>query len=325
MIVMVIDKQNNIDNLEYKILQDIVNKQNRELKGSWKYNIFWWLIWKYIEWNISIIWIYAKKNSRLQYYVDNHNKFLFSPELIYEDLKNNYEIYLNKLWYTFDKNKWVTYIINIKTWKEILQESLRYYKIFETLSNVDKRIFIVSKLLKLDEILNKFKSIWKEKTWKDKELNEQYKNDFLEIAKAVTDKYIEKAIKLSVIKPVEIYLFLKYWVITDQETKKYLKQTLTFEYLSNLINNQAIDLVWEQGSIPVTLDWKTYKITFWPITKQELDYYKAKNWINEKMYEELLKILEEHKKLEERKKKEEEKHKEATKKEVSGLKGEVEK
>ena len=314
----------NIEKKEINKLEFVKQKAIDFLKKTWELQEYKKVIPVKITDKIFAI---KSETWNISFYMNTKWEQLFSTLWIYKDLwEEKYNKYLKKLWYKEIKDKtWYYHMINIKTWKEVSQESLKYYEIFEILSNVDERIFIVSKLFKLDEILNKFKSIWKEKTWKDKELNEQYKNDFLEIAKAVTDKYIEKAIKSNVIKPVEIYLFLKYWVITDQETKKYLKQTLTFEYLSNLINNQAIDLVWEQGSIPVTLDWKTYKITFWPITKEELDYYKAKNWINEKMYEELLKILEEHKKLEERKKKEEEKHIEATKQEISGLKGEVEK
>jgi len=262
-----------------------------------------------------IIWLVDKEYGNVNNFLNKEKKFLFNVVWIIEDLwVNKYKELLKKIWYKWyvDNNWWYYHMINIKTNKEIPQESIKYYEIFEILWKVDYRLDVTKNIFAADNVIK----------WKDS----SQKKMWLELSKLVNDEllvwiWVEKW----VIKPFEINYLNHQKQLSDQETKKYLKQTLTFEYLSNLINNQAIDLVWEQGSIPVTLDGKTYEITFWPITKQELDYYKAKNLINKKMYEELLKILEEHKKLEERKKKEEEKHIEATKQEISGLKGEVEK
>jgi len=294
-------KESNLEQIKSIVIKRFLDEKlikNTEKKDIWIKEIKEW---------IFVVW---KKNIWL--YVDSKWETLFSTMWIYKDLwEEKYNKYLKKLWYKEIKDKtWYYHMINIKTWKEIPQESLKYYKIFETLVNVKDRLDVVWTIFDGDET-NK-----KTLEWSIKEF-------WLTLLKEANKILVARWIKSWVIKPFEINYLHHQKQLSDQETKKYLKQTLTFEYLSNLINNQAIDLVWEQGSIPVTLDWKKYEITFWPITKEELDYYKAKNLINKKMYEELLKILEEHKKLEEKKRKEEKKHIEATKKEISGLENDV--
>ncbi len=260
----------------------------------------------------NIYWMKDKEFWNINNFVNKNWELLFNVVWIIEDLwVNKYKELLKKLWYKWHvDNNWYYHIINIKTWKELPQDNPEYYEIFEILWKVDYRLDVTKNIFATDDVIK----------WKDS----PQKRTWLELSKLVNDEILVWTwVEKWVIKPFEIHYLYHQKQLSDQE--KYLKQTLTFKYLSNLINNQAIDLVWEQGSIPVKLDWKKYKITFWPITKEELDYYKAKKWINEKMYKELIRILEEQKKLEKKKQKEEKKHRKEVKKEISGLEDEVKK
>ena len=301
----------NLEQKETNQLDFIKQKAIDFLKKTWELQEYKKIIPVKITNNIFAI---KSETWNISFYINSKWEQLFSTLWIYKDLwQERYNKYLRKLWYKEIKDdNWYYHMINLRTWKEIPQESLQYYEIFEILWKVDYRLDVTKNIFEADNVIK----------WKD---NPQ-KRMWLELSKLVNDEllvwiWVEKW----VIKPFEINYLYYQKQLSEQEARKYLKQTLTFKYLSNLINNQAIDLVWEQGFIPVTLDGKTYRITFWPVTKEELDYYKAKNWINEQMYEELLKVLEEHKKLEEKKEQEKKEHIEKTKKHISNLKNNISK
>ena len=292
-------------------IENIKLKEKNRLKKWWVLESYGWDIKLINYWNIFWVkWVKWKEN--IIYFIDKKWKFLFQIPWLRKSLWNKrYNGYLKKLWYIEKKDQnWYYHMINIKTWKELPQKSIEYYKKFEILSQAKDRLDVIWTIFDGDKT-NKETPKW------------SIKEFWLTLLKEANKILVKRWIKSWVIKPFEIHYLYHQKQLSDQE--KYLKQTLTFKYLSNLINNQAIDLVWEQGSIPVKLDWKKYKINFWPITKEELDYYKAKKWINEKMYKELIKILEEQKKLEKQKKKEEQKHTKEVKKEISGLEDEVKK
>ena len=260
----------------------------------------------------DVYWMKDKEFWNINNFVNNKWELLFNVVGVIKDLwVIKYKKLLEQLWYKwYVDDNWYYHIISIKTWKEISQESLKYYEIFDTLAKIKDRLDVVGTIFDGDN-MNKNTPEWSKKEF------------WLTLLKEANKILVARWIKSWVIKPFEVNYLYYQKQLSEQEAKKYLKQTLTFEYLSNLINNKAIDLVWEQGSIPVTLDWKTYKILFWPVTKDELDYYKAKNWINDKMYKELLKILEEHKKLKEQQDQEKKKHTEETKEKISNLENDI--
>ena len=299
----------NIENKEINQLEFIKQKVIDFLEKAWKLKEYKKIIPIKVTNNIFAI---KSQTWNISLFFSNKWEYLYWTADIYKHLwKEKYDKYLKKLWYKEIKDKnWYYHMLEIKNNKKIPQESLKYYKIFETLWKIDYKIHIVQTIFDGDKT-NKETPKW------------SIKEFWLTLLKEANKILVKRWIKSWVIKPFEIHYLYHQKQLSDQE--KYLKQTLTFKYLSNLINNQAIDLVWEQGSIPVKLDWKKYKINFWPITKEELDYYKAKKWINEKMYKELIKILEEQKKLEKQKKNEEQKHTKKVKKEISGLEDEVKK
>jgi len=294
---MNIERKENLKTKEIKI------KEKKDLKEKWLLEKYWWIDIIWVKENV--FWVIAKKWNNILYYVNNKDKLLFSLPGIVKDLwKKKYGQYLEKIWYKAYKDiVWHYHMIDLKTWKEIPQESLKYYEIFETLWNIQYRDYLS------DVIYEKWlKEEW-EKLKKMPNLREQMDE--------IIFPKLEKMSKFYVLKPVELLLFKKYWIIEENHFKELKKKVYTFDYIKKLIENPVWDYVEWKITIK-KINWQIYKLNTNQITEDELKLYLDLNIINKQEYE-LLKDILEKRKLEQEKKE----HIDKTRKHISGLERDV--
>jgi len=297
---MNIEKESNLSKAEKAVFD--------RLKKRWvleKYEQRWYKVWE------NIWWFKSKKTHNINFYTNNKWELLFFIFWLKKDLWEKYNNYLKKLWYKEEKDKnWYYHMINIKTWKELNQTSYEYYKIFETLWNMQLRDF--------------WKKIYKFKWDFVKKLTDDTNIVYLALPKEDREEYInelkqsmieqaETMTQFFTLKPIELIFLEKHNIITKEEYNKLKKKVYTFDYIRKLIENPVWNYVkWETKEYKI--NWKTYKIkTNW-ITEDELKLYLDLKIINKEEYE-LLKVILEKRNLEQDKWK----HIEKTRKHISSL------
>ena len=286
---MSIEKQNNLSKAEQTVFD--------RLKKRWvleKYEQRWYKVWE------NIWWFKSKKTHNINFYTNNKWELLFFVFWLKKGLWEKYNKYLAKLWYKEIKdNIWYYHMINIKTGEETPQESLEYYKIFETLWNIQYREY-------LSDVIYEG---WLKKEWEKLKKMPNLQEQMDEII----FPELENMSNFYVLKPFELILFNQYWIINKEHFNKLKKKVYTFEYIKKLIENPVWNYVeWETKEYKI--NWKTYKIkTNW-ITEDELKLYLDLKIINKEDYE-VLKTMLEKQKLEQ----EEKEHINQTKKHISSL------
>ncbi len=298
-----------IEKKEVNNLEFIKKRAIEFLKWTWELKEYKEIIVVKITNNVFAI---KSETNNISFYMNEKWEQLFSTLWIYKDLwKEKYNNYLKKLWYKEEKDKnWYYHMINIKTWKELNQTSYEYYKIFETLWNIQLRDF--------------WKKIYKFKWDFVKKLTDDTNIVYMALPKEDREEYInelkqsmieqaETMVQFYTLKPIELIFLEKHNIIPKEEYNKLKKKVYTFEYIKKLIENLVWNYVeWEEKEYKI--NWKTYKIkTNW-ITEDELKLYLDLKIINKEEYE-LLKDLLEKEKLEQEKWK----HIEKTRKHISSL------
>ena len=303
----------NIENKEVNQLEFIKQKAIEFLRKTWELKEYKKIIPVEITSNIFAI---KSETWNISFYMNSKWEQLFSTLWIYKDLwEEKYNEYLKKLWYKEIKDKnWYYHMIEIKTWKEISQESLQYYEIFEILWNIKSREFW--------EELYSFKWDFKERLKKDTSIV------FLVLPKEERQKYIDKLeqnmvgkikdmVYFHILKPIELIFSEKHNIISKEQYNQLKDKVYSFEYIKKLIENPVWDYVkWE---IKVKkINWKIYKLNTNQITEDELKLYLDLKIINKHDYD-LLKDILEKRRLEQEKKE----YTEKTRKHISELENEV--
>jgi len=312
----------NRENIENKVLEIIEKKM-----------IEWWYRNKYWKLETIEVWnnIFALKSLRtknIQWFYNIEWKLIFSIYWLIEDFweweteeekfktgKIKTDKILEKMWYKWYKdNNWHYHMIKTKTNKEISQESLKYYEIFETLGNIQLREF-------WEEIYNIKWDYWK-KIEEDagivfevlpKEERQEYIN---EMKQKIKDQ-VETMINFYTLKPLELVILKKHNIISKEEYEKLKDKVSNFKYIEKLIENPVWDYIeWEEKWYKI--NWKKYKLNTNWITEDELKLYLDIKIINKQDYD-LLKDILEKRKIEQEKKK----HTEETKKKISGLENDI--
>ncbi len=253
----------------------------------------------------DIYWMKDKEYWNINNFVNKKWELLFNVVWIIKDLwVDKYKWLLKNLWYKwYVSQNWYYHMLEIKTWKEIPQESLKYYEIFETLWNIQYRDYLS------DVIYQK----WLKEEWKKLKKMPNLREQMDE----VIFPELEKMSRFYVLRPVELILFKQYWIIEEEHFKELKKKVYSFEYIKKLIEDPVWDYVeWE---IKIKkINWKIYKINTNQVTEDELKLYLDLNIINKEDYELLKDILE--KRMLKQEKKE---HIEKTRKHISELENEV--
>jgi len=294
-----------------RFLKEWLIKQE-EIKDIWVREVKEWIfaVWK------KNVWLYTNKEWQT----------IFSTLWIYKDLwKEKYERYLSKLWYKEIKDQnWYYHMINLKTWKEILQESLEYYEIFEKLCFVDDKLSIYKDNQNNVKDFEKFMKYWK---WVYKQIV-----DILEDA-IKENNFILGKIRLGSISPLEYFFYLNTWQIEKQDILKYTKQIFNLDYFEKYYNNPWFKLL-EDKKFKILLwewkgkyDWerilfekyKTYEISLKPsvenidlILEKVLSFVEKLELTNTKNKEERIKIKNRYEELREFLKKEKQEIEEKT-------------
>jgi len=231
-------KEDNLEQIKGIVIERFIEEkliQNKEKKDIW--------IKQIREWTFSI-W---KKNVWL--YVNNKGETLFSLNWIYKDLwEEKYNEYFKKLWYKEIKDQnWYYHLINIKTWKEIPQESLQYYEIFEILAFIDNKLSIYKDNQDNVKDFKKFMKYWK---WVYKQIA-----DILEDA-IRENKFISRKIKLTSISPLEYFFYLNTGQVEKQDILKYTKQIFNLKYFQKYYENKWFKLLEDKEFEILLWEWK---------------------------------------------------------------------
>jgi len=283
------------------------------LKIQWKLEKYKQI--KIVQITDNIFWVISQTKN-VSFFVNNKWEYLlWTADIVKSLWQKKYTNYLKKLWYKEEKDKnWYYHMINLKTWKEIKQESYEYYKIFEILWNIQLRDF--------------WKKIYKFKWDFVKKLTDDTNIVYMALPKEDREEYINELIQSMIeqaetmvqfytLKPIELIFLEKHNIIPKEEYNKLKKKVYSFEYIKKLIENPVWNYVeWEEKEYKI--NWKTYKIkTNW-ITEDELKLYLDLKIINKEEYE-LLKVILEKRNLEQEKKE----HVNKTKKHISSLEDNV--
>jgi len=341
----------NINQIESKeqVFNNIIKKEEENLRKKWFLESYWWKL-EYVDYKNWVLWIRWIKTKNITYFLDYKWNMLFSIPWLIEDFwkwkteEEKFESWkikinnlLEKMWYRWYKDQnWYYHMIELKTWKEIPQESLQYYEIFETLAFVDDKDTIVQTL----NPRKYFKSFMKYGKWVYKQIA-----DILEDLNKEWKLYFS-GINTGALSPLEYFSYLNLWLVEKQDILKYTRAIFNINYLKKYYENKWFKLLEDKEFEILLGEWKasydgerilfekykSYKISLKPsikninlilekvlpfVKKLELNSVKNKQ-DQEKIkqrYEELKEYLE--------KKKKELEHIEATKQEVSGLKGEL--
>jgi len=293
----------NIEQKEINQLDFIKQKAIDFLKKTWELQEYKKIIPIEITSNIFAI---KSETWNISFYMNNYWEWLFSTLLLHQKLwEEKYNKHLKELWYKEIKDKnWYYHMKEIKTWKEISQESIKYYEIFEILNNITDRKQM-NRLLFLE---------WKIKKVLDKEsydyLTKKKQKEYWPIVeKMVTTFYT--------LRPIDLILLEKHNIISKEQYNQLKDKVYTFDYIKKLIENPVWDYV--EWKIDIKkINWQIYKLNTNQITEDELKLYLDLKIINKEEYE-LLKDILEKRKLEQEKKE----HIEKTRKHISGLERDV--
>jgi len=194
--------------------------------------------------------IFAFKNLKtknIQWYYNEKWEVIFFVFWLKKDLwVENYKKLLKKLWYKEIKdNTWYYHMINIKTKEETPQESLEYYKIFETLAFIDSRNIVRKLLIPAD----KFKTFLK--TW------EAYKYiaDLLE-DKDKENNLLNLPLNTHWISPLEYFSYLNLWLVEKQDILRYTEQVFNLDYFEKYYNNKWFELLEDKKFKILLWEWK---------------------------------------------------------------------
>ena len=313
---------------------DIINSLRKKLIDSWfvkEWEKFW--IKEIKE------WVFAVWNKNLWFYENENWDTIFDLEWIYKDLwEEKYNDYLKKLWYIEKKDQnWYYHMINIKTWKELPQESSKYYEIFNSLSLIidKRRIYIDNK-----KSVKYYKKFMKYGKWVYKEIADILEDLYKEV------KFLNWTILNSTISPLEYFSYLNLWLVEKQDILKYTKEIFNIEYFRKYYENKWFKLLedkefeillWEwkanfDGERILFKNYKTYKISLKPsvkninlILEKVLPFLEKLELRNTKNKQEQEKIRQRYEELKEYllKKKEELKHTKEVKKHISELENDI--
>jgi len=236
-------------------------------------------------------WVFAVWKKNIWLYVNDKWETLFSIMWIYKDLwQEKYNKYLKKLWYKEIKDQnWYYHMIEIKTWKEIPQENLRYYEIFETLAFVDDKDTIVNSL----NPRKYFSTFMKYGRWIYKQIA-----DILEDINKEWKLYFS-GINTGALSPLEYFLYLSLWLVEKQDILKYTKQIFNLKYFQKYYENKWFKLLedkefeillWEwkanhDGERILFEKYKAYKISLKPSEKIKHRYEELREYLNKKKKE----------------------------------------
>ena len=337
-----IEKVNKLSEAEKVVFDRLKKKwviEKYEQKG---YKLPWKEVW----------WFKSKKTHNINFYTNKNWDLLFFVFWVirdfwyWENKKEKFETWkkeisniLEKMWYKWEKDQnWHYHMLEIKTWKEIPQESLQYYEIFKTLAFVDDKDTIVNSL-NPRKYFSVFMKHWK---WVYKEIA-----DILEDINKEWKLYFS-GINTGALSPLEYFSYLNLWLVEKQDILRYTKEIFNLEYFEKYYENKWFKLLedkefeillWEwkanfDGERILFEKYKTYKISLKPsikniniILEKVLPFVEKLELKNTKNKQEKEKIKQRYEELGEylNKKKKELESIEATKQEVSSLKEEVEK
>jgi len=313
-----IEKINELSEAE-KVVFDRLKKRwvldKYEQKG---YKVHWKEIW----------WFKSKKTHNINFYTNKNGDLLFFVLWLIEDFwkweteeeklktwKIEVDKILEKMWYKWERDQnWYYHMANLKTWKEVPQESLQYYEIFEILWNIKSREFW--------EELYSFEWDFKKRLEKDASIvflvlpKEERKKYISKIEKNMVNK-VKDMIYFHVLKPIELIFSEKHNIISKEQYNQLKDKVYNFDYIKKLIENPVWDYV-EWKITTKKIQWKIYKLNTNQITEDELKLYFDLNIINKEECE-LLKDILEKRKLEQEKKE----HIDKTRKHISGLERDV--
>jgi len=193
-------------------------------------------------------WVFAVWKKNIWLYVNDKWETLFSIMWIYKDLwQEKYNKYLKKLWYKEIKDQnWYYHMIEIKTWKEIPQENLRYYEIFETLAFVDDKDTIVNSL----NPRKYFSTFMKYGRWIYKQIA-----DILEDINKEWKLYFS-GINTGALSPLEYFSYLSLWLVEKQDILKYTKQIFNLKYFQKYYENKWFKLLEDKEFEILLWEWK---------------------------------------------------------------------
>lgn len=206
-------------------------------------------------------WVFAVWKKNVWLYVNDKWETLFSTMWIYKDLwEKKYNEYLKKLWYKEEKDKnWYYHMIEIKTWKEILQESLKYYEIFEQLNLIDNKDTITNLMLSSKHLKKLVVAGWNNDTNNTDtiKLGSAYKYiaDILEDKDKQND-YLETVFNANSISPLEYFSYLNLWLVEKQDILKYTKEIFNIEYFQKYYENKWFKLLEDKEFEILLWEWK---------------------------------------------------------------------
>jgi len=287
----------------------------------------------------DVYWMKDKEFWNINNFVNKKWELLFNVVWIIEDLwVDKYKELLKKLWYEwYVDDNWYYHMIEIKTWKEIPQESIKYYEIFELLAFVDDKLGLYKDNQGNIRDFKKFMKYWKK----------VYKQIAGILEDAIKEnKFISSKIKVGSISPLEYFFYLNTGQIEKKAILKYTRQIFNIEYFRKYYENKWFKVLDDKefeillGEWKVSYDeerilfekYKSYKISLKPSIKnidlileevlpfvEKVELNSVKNKQDQKKikqrYEELREFLQ--------KKKKELKHIEATKQEISDLENDI--
>jgi len=332
-----------------KMLQNLIGKEEEELRKKWYLDSYWWKL-EYIDYGNNIIGIRWIKTKNVTYFLDYKWNLIFNIVWLIKDFwewnnsKEKFESWkkvvdkcLQKLGYKWYKDQnWYYHMINLKTWKELNQTSIEYYEIFRQLYLVDNKEVVVERL-NPEKYFKKFMKYWQ---WVYKQIV-----DILEDMNKEKNLY-SNSITTWIISSLEYFSYLNLWLVEKQDILKYTKQVLNLDYFEKYYNNEWFKLL-EDKKFKILLwewkgkyDWerilfekyKTYEISLKPsvenidlILEKVLPFVEKLELTNTKNKEKKLKIKNRYKELKEFLKKEKEKLEEKSKnrKKIVSLKNDI--
>jgi len=248
----------NIERKEINQLEFIKQKAIEFLKKTWELQEYKKIISVEITSNIFAI---KSETWNISFYMNSKWEQLFSTLWIYKDLwKEKYNEYLKKLWYKEIKDQtWYYHMIEIKTWKEIPQESLQYYEIFEQLNLIDNKNTITNLMLSSKYLKKLVTADWN----KDKNNTDTIKlgSAYKYIADILEDKdkknnYLETVFNANSISPLEYFSYLNLWLVEKQDILKYTKQIFNLEYFQKYYKNKWFKLLEDKEFEILLWEWK---------------------------------------------------------------------
>ena len=175
-------------------------------------------------------------------------------------------------------------MIEIKTWKKIPQESIKYYEIFKQLNLLDNKDTITNLMLSNKYLKKLVTAGWN----KDKNNTDTIKlgSAYKYIADILEDKdkennYLETVFNANSISPLEYFSYLNLWLVEKQDILKYTKQIFNLEYFQKYYENNWFKLLEDKEFEILLWEWelkddkerilfeeyKSYKISLKPSIK----------------------------------------------------------